>query len=152
MDLACRRSIPTLWAGFCRAAGLANAFPRSALFAGYNLTHLPADDTHEVGAINGAFMLGPRPAFAAIAADGRVFDERFFMYGDDLDVCIRMARAGWKIVYYGRVRITHLKGASVAKDFDAMSHAIFDTNREVSSHSRRGPGARNAGGCRRGRS
>ena len=105
MDLACRRSIPTLWDGFCRASGLAAAFPRKAWFAGYNLTHLPVDGTYDVGAINGAFMLAPRPVLAAVAPDGEVFDERFFMYGDDLDLCIRVARAGWRIVYDGRVRI-----------------------------------------------
>ena len=131
MDLACRRSIPTLWDGFCRASGLAAAFPRTSLFSGYNLTHLPVDGTYEVGAINGAFMLGPRRVFDQIAPDGAVFDERFFMYGDDLDLCIRVARAGWKIVYDGRVRITHLKGLSVARDFERMSEAIFDANRDV---------------------
>jgi len=131
MDLACRRSIPSLWDGFCRASGLAAAFPRTALFAGYNLTHLPADGTYDVGAINGAFMLAPRAALAAVAPDGRVFDETFFMYGDDLDLCIRMAKAGRRIVYDGRVSIIHLKGCSVAKDFDAMSTAIFDANRDV---------------------
>jgi hypothetical protein len=131
MDLACRRSIPSLWDGFCRASGLATAFPRAACFAGYNLTHLPIDGTYDVGAINGAFMLAPRAVLAAIAADGAVFDERFFMYGDDLDLCIRVARAGWRIVYNGRVRITHLKGVSVAKDYEAMAAAIFDANRDV---------------------
>lgn len=131
MDLACRRSIPTLWDGFCRAAGLAVLFPRVALFSRYNLTHLPVEGTQEVGAINGAFMLGPRRMFAQIAPDGRVFDERFFMYGDDLDLCIRVARAGWKIVYDGRVSLTHLKGLSVAKELEAMSQAIFDANRDV---------------------
>ena len=40
MDLACRRKIPTLWDGFCRAGGLAGRFPQSRLFAGYNLTYL----------------------------------------------------------------------------------------------------------------
>lgn len=131
MDLACRRSIPTLWDGFCRASGLAAAFPRTSLFAGYNLTHLPADGVHDVGAINGAFMLGRRAVFERVAPEGAVFDERFFMYGDDLDLCIRVARAGWRIVYDGRVRITHLKGLSVAKDYEAMSRAIFDANRDV---------------------
>jgi N-acetylglucosaminyl-diphospho-decaprenol L-rhamnosyltransferase len=131
MDLACRRSIPTLWDGFSRASGLAAAFPRVGLFAGYNLTHLPVDGTYDVGAINGAFMLGRREVFAAVAPDGRVFDERFFMYGDDLDLCIRVARAGWRIVYDGRVAITHVKGVSVAKDFATMSQAIFDANRDV---------------------
>jgi N-acetylglucosaminyl-diphospho-decaprenol L-rhamnosyltransferase len=131
MDLACRRSIPTWWDGFCRASGLAAAFPRVGLFAGYNLTHLPADGTYEVGAINGAFMLAPRRVLRSVAPGGAVFDENFFMYGDDLDLCIRVARAGWKIVYDGSVRITHLKGLSVAKDYDAMARAIFDANRDV---------------------
>jgi N-acetylglucosaminyl-diphospho-decaprenol L-rhamnosyltransferase len=131
MDLACRRSIPSLWDGFCRASGLAALFPRTAVFSGYNLTHLPADGVHDVGAINGAFMLAPRRVLQGVAPDGAVFDERFFMYGDDLDLCIRVARAGWRIVYDGRVRITHLKGVSVAREFDRMSRAIFDANRDV---------------------
>ena len=153
MDLACRRSVPTLWDGFCRATGLAGAFPRTACFAGYNLTHLPAGGTYNVGAINGAFMLARREVLEHIAAPGsrgnlpmdrntggtpvpfaepvRVFDEAFFMYGDDLDLCIRVARAGYYIVYDGRVQITHLKGVSVAKDYDRMAHAIFDANRDV---------------------
>jgi N-acetylglucosaminyl-diphospho-decaprenol L-rhamnosyltransferase len=133
MDLACRRSIPTLWDGFCRACGLAALFPRTALFAGYNLTHLPVDGTYDVGAINGAFMLGRRAQLERIAspAPPAVFDEKFFMYGDDLDLCIRVTRAGYRIVYDGRVSITHLKGVSVAKDFDRMSQAIFDANRDV---------------------
>ena len=127
MDSACRRSIPTWWDGFCRASGLAAAFPCTGFFAGYNLTHLPVDGTYEVDAINGAFMLARREVWERV---GR-FDESFFMYGDDLDLCIRMARAGYKIVYDGRVQITHLKGVSVAKDYDAMALAIFDANRDV---------------------
>jgi hypothetical protein len=131
MDLACRRSIPTLWDGFCRACGLAAIFPRAPIFSGYNLTYLSPDGVHDVGAINGAFMLAPRNVLEIVAPDGCVFDERFFMYGDDLDLCIRVARAGFRIVYDGRVRITHLKGVSVGKEYDAMSHAIFDANRDV---------------------
>jgi N-acetylglucosaminyl-diphospho-decaprenol L-rhamnosyltransferase len=136
MDLACRRSIPTLWDGFCRASGLAARFPQRAWAAGYNLTHLPVAGTYEVGAVNGAFMLGRREVFERVAergADGRaqVFDERFFMYGDDLDLCIRVSRAGYKVVYDGRVQITHLKGLSVAKNYEAMVAAIFDANRDV---------------------
>lgn len=140
MDAACRRSIPTLWDGLCRASGLAARWPRVKFFAGYNLTWRPDDGTYDVGAVNGAFMLGRTDVLEEIAvpvrgADGAerraVFDESFFMYGDDLDLCIRVARAGWRIVYDGSVAITHLKGVSVAKDFSAMSRAIFDANRDV---------------------
>ncbi|MEO5957793.1 MAG: glycosyltransferase family 2 protein [Opitutaceae bacterium] len=131
MDLACRRSIPSLWDGFCRASGLAATFPHRALFAGYNLTHLPPDGTYDVGAVNGAFMLGPRRVLARVAENGAVFDEQFFMYGDDLDLCMRVSGAGYRIVYDGSVRIVHLKGVSVARDFEKMSQAIFDANRDV---------------------
>jgi N-acetylglucosaminyl-diphospho-decaprenol L-rhamnosyltransferase len=127
MDLACRRAIPTLWDGFCRASGLAAAFPRTALFAGYNLTHLPENGTYDVGAINGAFMITRREVLGQVG----LFDETFFMYGDDLDLCIRMTRAGYRIVYDGRVQIIHRKGLSVAKEWKTMSTAIFDANREV---------------------
>lgn len=125
MDLACRRSIPNLWDGFCRASGLAAKFPRSRRFAGYNLTHLPAEQTYEVGAINGAFMMTRRDALEQVG----LFDESFFMYGDDLDLCYRFTLAGFRIVYDGRHSITHLKGLSVSKDYDTMSKAIFDTNK-----------------------
>jgi GT2 family glycosyltransferase len=153
MDLACRRSIPTLWDGFCRATGLAAAFPRTKFFAGYNLTHLPAGETNDVGAINGAFMMARREVLEQVAerplAGARgykeeasslacaggpgstVFDESFFMYGDDLDLCIRVARAGFRIVYDGRVQIVHFKGVSVGKDYERMARAIFDANRDV---------------------
>jgi hypothetical protein len=132
MDLACRRSIPTLWDGFSRATGLAAAFPGSRMFAGYNLSYLPVDATYDVGAINGAFMLGMRRHLNAIAGPaGAVFDENFFMYGDDLDLCIRMGKSGRRVVYDGRVQIVHLKGLSVAREYDAMARAIFDANRDV---------------------
>jgi N-acetylglucosaminyl-diphospho-decaprenol L-rhamnosyltransferase len=136
MDLACRRSIPTLWDGFCRASGLAARFPRCAWVSGYNLTHLPVEGTYEVGAINGAFMLGRREVFSKVAERSsedkvQIFDERFFMYGDDLDLCIRVRQAGYRIIYDGSVEITHLKGLSVAKNYDAMAAAIFDANRDV---------------------
>lgn len=133
MDLASRRSIPSIWDGFCRGSGLAARFPKTKMFSGYNLTHLPEEGTYEVGAINGAFMLGRREVFEKLAEPKPhgVFDERFFMYGDDLDLCIRIARTGYKIIYDGRVQITHLKGQSVAKDYERMATAIFDANRDV---------------------
>jgi GT2 family glycosyltransferase len=133
MDLACRRSMPTAWDGFCRASGLAARWPKMSLFSGYNLTHLPENGTYEVGAINGAFMLGRREVLAQVAdpEPPLVFDENFFMYGDDLDLCARVHRAGYRIVYDGSHEIVHLKGQSVARDYDAMSTAIFDTNRDV---------------------
>jgi GT2 family glycosyltransferase len=126
MDLACRRSIPTVWDGFCRALGLASKFPRVALFAGYNLTHLPDNETYEVGSVNGAFMLCPRRALLRVG----VFDEQFFMYGDDLDLNYRFRKAGYRVVYDGRVELIHIKGASSSKEADKMARAVFSATRQ----------------------
>jgi N-acetylglucosaminyl-diphospho-decaprenol L-rhamnosyltransferase len=127
IDAACRRSIPSFWDGFCRASGLSARFPRSPWLARYNLSYLDEGGTYSVGAINGAFMMAKR----SVLDDVGLFDETFFMYGDDLDLCIRMSRAGYQVVYDGRVQIVHLKGTSVSKDYESMSQAIFDANRDV---------------------
>lgn len=121
MDLACRRSIPTIWCGFCRAVGLAAKFPTSRLFASYNLTYLPENGTYDVGAINGAFMLCSRSSLIRFGA----FDEQYFMYGDDLDLCYRCAKAGYRVVYDGQVQMIHLKGMSSSKEASRMSKALF---------------------------
>lgn len=127
MDFACRRAIPNLWDGFCRATGLSKLFPESRWFSRYNLGYLPQRGTYEVEAVNGAFMMTTRKVVDKVGG----FDETFFMYGDDLDLCIRVKAAGYKILYVGGVQIIHLKGVSVAKDFDRMAHSIFDSNRDV---------------------
>jgi GT2 family glycosyltransferase len=126
MDLACRRSIPTVWDGFCRALGLASRFPGSRLFAGYNLTYLPDGGTYEVGSVNGAFMLCPRRVLVRVG----IFDEQFFMYGDDLDLNFRIRQGGYRVVYDGRVQMIHIKGASSSKEAEKMARAVFSATRQ----------------------
>jgi N-acetylglucosaminyl-diphospho-decaprenol L-rhamnosyltransferase len=126
MDLACRRSIPTVWDGFCRALGLSALFSGSRLFAGYNLTYLPDDGTYEVGSVNGAFMMCPRRVLQRVG----VFDEQFFMYGDDLDLNYRIRKAGYRVVYDGRVQIIHIKGVSSSKEPEKMAKAVFSATKQ----------------------
>lgn len=126
MDLASRRSIPSIWDGFCRAVGLAARFPKSRLFAGYNLTYLPEDGTYGVGSVNGAFMLCPRRVLLRIGG----FDEQFFMYGDDLNLCYRCWKAGYKVIFDGRVEIIHLKGMSSSKESERMAPKVFSSTKQ----------------------
>jgi N-acetylglucosaminyl-diphospho-decaprenol L-rhamnosyltransferase len=121
MDPACRRSIPTIWDGFTRASGLSDLFPKSKLLAGYNLTYLPEDGTYDVGAVNGAFMMITRRVLDEIGP----LDERFFMYGEDLDFCYRCRLAGYRVVYDGRYSIIHYKGRSSAQNYRVLSRQIF---------------------------
>lgn len=41
-----------------------------------------------------------------------LLDERYGMYFEDLDWCLRSKRAGWKVLYDGRVSVMHVKGAT----------------------------------------
>lgn len=121
MDLACRRAVPTVWDGVTRSTGLSRMFPSVKWCAGYNLTYLPDDETYQVGAVNGAFMMMRSSLFRRIGA----FDERFFMYGEDLDLCLRCSKEGFKVVYDGRYSVIHLKGSSSRKVYQTMSKALF---------------------------
>jgi len=111
LDLACRRSFPTPLVSFYRMAGLSRMFPKSRRFARYNLTYLDPDETAEVDAVVGAFML-VRPD--AVAQAG-LLDERFFLYGEDLDWALRIKALGWKVVYYPKVSVLHYKRESSRK-------------------------------------
>ena len=123
LDLACRRSFPSLWDGFCRASGLSKAFPRSRLFARYNLTYLDEDQTCEVEAVNGAFMFVRREALDNVGP----LDEDYFMYIEDLDWCYRFRQAGWKIVYHPAATTLHLKGQSANRRSSAMIRELFNS-------------------------
>jgi hypothetical protein len=110
LQLACRRSIPTPEVAFWRLSGLSFLFPQNRRLGRYNLTYLDPAQSYPVEAVSGSFLLIKGEAFRQV--DG--FDEIFFLYGEDLDLCLRVARAGWEIWYDGESSIVHHKGQSAA--------------------------------------
>lgn len=106
-----RRSFPTPATAFYRMTGLSRLFPRSPRFGRYNLTHIPRDTVAEVDALSGSCMMVRRTAIEQAGA----FDEDFFMYGEDLDLCFRIQHAGWRIMYTPATQIIHYKGESTKK-------------------------------------
>jgi len=106
LQLACRRSIPTPGVAFFRLTGLSRLFPKSKIMAKYNLTYLDPDESHEVDAVSGAFLMIRKAAVDGIG----LLDERFFMYGEELDWCVRTKKIGWKVMYYPHAEIIHYKG------------------------------------------
>lgn len=117
LQLACRRSFPTPWVAFTKISGLSQIFPQSRWFGRYNLTYLDPDATSEVEAISGSFMLFRQEALRQVG----LFDETWFMYGEDLDLCYRFRQAGWKIFYVPATKIIHFKGeSSKQSDFDTI--------------------------------
>lgn len=126
-----RRAFPTPSVAFFRMTGLSRLFPGSRLFGRYNLTYLPVNETAEVDALSGSCMMvrhsaivgcGEAPRQPMVNGKPRPFregaglmDEDFFMYGEDLDWCCRIQKAGWKIYYTPDTHIIHYKGASTKK-------------------------------------
>jgi len=107
LDLACRRSFPTPEVSAYRMIGLSKLFPRSRRFGRYNLTYLDEHETAEVDSVVGAFMLVRGEAIQQVG----LLDERFFMYGEDLDWAKRIKDAGWKVYYNADVTVFHVKRA-----------------------------------------
>lgn len=111
LQLACRRSFPGPWTSFTKVTGLSSLFPKSRLFAKYNLTYLDENQTYEVDAISGSFMMIRKEVYEKVGG----FDEQFFMYGEDLDLCYRIQKAGYKIYYVHTTQIIHYKGESTKR-------------------------------------
>lgn len=108
LDLACRRSFPTPTTSIYRMIGLSRIFPKSRRFGRYNMTYLDEDTTADVDSVVGAFMMIRTQAINQIG----LMDERFWMYGEDLDWAKRIKDAGWRVVYYPEVTVLHVKRAS----------------------------------------
>jgi len=111
LQLACRRSFPGPWTSLCKVTGLSSLFPNSKLFARYNLTYLDENKTYEVDAISGSFMMMRKEVYLKVGG----FDEQFFMYGEDLDLCYRIQQAGFKVYYVHDTQIIHYKGESTRR-------------------------------------
>lgn len=111
LEAACRRSFPSPWVSFTKLTGLSSLFPHSRLFARYNLTYLNEDESYEVDAISGSFMMLRRAVYDEIGG----LDETYFMYGEDLDWCYRTQQAGWKLYYVHSTKIVHYGGESTKR-------------------------------------
>lgn len=112
LDLACRRSFPTPEVAMWRMLGLSKLFPKSRLFGRYNLTYLDEHLETEVDCVVGAFMLVRREVIERVG----LLDETFWMYGEDVDWAYRIKQDGWKILYYPKVTVLHIKRAASRKN------------------------------------
>jgi len=107
-----RRGFPSPWVAFCKLSGLTALFPRSRWFSAYYLGYLPADRTHPSPVLSGACFWISR---AALRETGP-FDEKFFMYAEDIDLSYRLEKAGFVNYYLADTTIVHFKGESTQKD------------------------------------
>jgi len=107
-----RRGFPSPWVAFCKLAGLTALFPRNRFFARYYLGGVPADKPHPAPVLSGACMMARRSILGEVGG----FDERFFMYAEDIDLSYRIEKAGYVNFYFPGTTIVHFKGESTQKD------------------------------------
>lgn len=108
---ACRRNLPNPMNSFFHLFGFAKVFKRSKRATAYKRFTDNTDVTENVEAISGAAMMFRREVFEKTSG----FDERFFFYGEDLDLCKQIQDHGWKIVYVSEAQIIHFGGGSSKK-------------------------------------
>jgi GT2 family glycosyltransferase len=101
-------SFPTLFSELCTALGLDRAFPRHPLFGRYKLSYWDMEDMRPVDSLMGACLILRREVVEQLG----LFDEQFFMYSEEVDLCYRIQRAGWRNYFVPAVEATHIWGGS----------------------------------------
>jgi GT2 family glycosyltransferase len=122
IDRASRRSEPNLVRSFFRMFGFQALFPK--LFGGYNMLDSDPEIEGEIEACSGAYMIISRKCYEAVGG----FDERFFMYAEDLDLCRRIREANFKIWWYPKTTCVHYRGQSSKKTPQKMLKAFHNAN------------------------
>jgi GT2 family glycosyltransferase len=105
LDPACHRGEPDLWTSFTYFSKLEKLFPQSRWFGKYHQGYKDLTTIHTIDACSGAAMLIKRTVLEKVG----LFDERFFMYAEDLDLCKRIRENEYHIVYHPGCRIIHHK-------------------------------------------
>lgn len=103
---------PTPGRFFSKMLGLDRLFPR--LFPSHFMTEWDHRESREVDQVMGAFFLVRRPLFEALGG----FDERFFVYFEDLDFSLRAKQAGWRSFYLAETQAYH-KGGGISEQIRA---------------------------------
>ncbi|MBN1295529.1 glycosyltransferase family 2 protein [bacterium] len=104
----CRRRFPNPVSACFRLFGLTRLFPHHPLSVSYEMGNENIDTACEVDAVSGACMSFPRQLISEIG----MFDEGYFLMGEDLDFCFRAKLAGYTIRYIPDAEVIHHHGAS----------------------------------------
>ncbi len=103
LDPEARRAFPIPSTLFYQTVGLSKLFPRSPRFGRAGMGHVPDSDVHEIDAGTAACLMLRRSALDRVG----FFDPRYFMFGEDLDLCYRLKLGGWKIFYLPSATARH---------------------------------------------
>jgi len=84
----------------------------------YYFSQLNSDENGEVDILVGAFMLVKKDTYLKVG----MFDEDYFMYGEDIDLSYKFLKNGYKNYYFGKTKVVHFKGESTRKDLKYLKY------------------------------
>lgn len=108
LQLACRRMAPKPKDAVFKLFGLSKLFKNNNKFTRYNLINIPEDEFLDVDSVSGCFLMMKKEVINKIG----LLDETFFMYGEEMDWCMRAKKAGYNVRYCPVGTIIHYKGES----------------------------------------
>lgn len=85
------------------------------------MTGWPTDERREVEVVQGACMLLRRAMLDEIG----LLDEEYFMYSEEVDLCARARRAGWRVLWAPRATVVHLGGQSTRLVPERMFRELY---------------------------
>lgn len=121
IDFRCARRFPTLLGELFELTRLSYRFPHNRFLGDYLMTYWDHGDNREVDTLSGACLMVRRETIEQVG----LLDEDFFLYGEDVDWCYRLRKAGWRVLYYSEAEIVHLGGHSTQQVREEMSLERF---------------------------
>lgn len=124
LDPSARR-FPTWLAKLFTLSGLSSKFPGSAIFNRHDFGGFGHDREQEVDWVPGTFTLLRTSMLNQIG----FFDERFYIYYEETDLCLRARKSGWKVYFIPDAEVIHIGGACSQtredESFDAAAAQVL---------------------------
>jgi len=120
----------TLWGMFCRATGTAAAFSGSSVFNQEGYGSWKRDSERQVDIVTGCFLMIRRDFWNRLSG----FDSRFFMYGEEADLCLRAHQLGAAPMFTPNATIIHYGGASETVRADKLVRLLRAKAQLISRH------------------
>lgn len=130
LQLSCRRFPGFRTAVFNRYSLATRLFPKNPFSAHYLMADFDHQAIADVDWLSGAFLVLRRQALEQVG----LLDEGYFMYSEDVDLCQRLHRAGWRVVYFPEVAVTHHIGRSTEQ---APNRMLVERHRSMWRYYRR---------------
>lgn len=120
------RYFPTPWNVFLQRTGLFKLFTHTRMIDDFSWDH---QGERECDWVPGCFLLLRKQVIDQVG----LFDPRYFLYYEEVDLCKRIKAAGWQVLYTGATSAVHLGGESAKSDADITATARQISGLQVES-------------------